>query len=296
MISVLIPCYNEDPSPLCQKILEVGRNIDGLEIIVGDDHSQDPVHLSPGLKSVRIQRNPQNLGYNKNRNALARSSVNDKILFLDADVMPGTQDFLEKHLEALDAWPDKIICGGIYYGDKPSQTELHLKWLHGKYREGLNAELRKKNPGRAFHAGNFSSAKQVFLDHPFPEKEKAYGYNDTIYGLILDKKGLLLHIDNPVENLGLMPHKKFLLKAERAAQNLKKMEGDPEFYPFLKEIRLYKAVARLRDSGMDKMALWWLEKRKSRLLKKLHSESPSLRAFDLYRLFLTLQAFQNKES
>ncbi len=296
MISVLIPCYNEDPSPLCHKILEIGKNIDGLEIIVGDDHSHNPVQLSSGLESVRIQRNTQNLGYNKNRNELARSSTNDKVLFLDADVMPRSKDFLEKHLEALDTWPDKIICGGIYYGDKPTQAELHLKWLHGKYREGLNAELRKKNPGRAFHAGNFSSAKQVFLDHSFPEKDKAYGYNDTVYGLILDKKGLLVHIDDPVENLGLIPVEKFLLKAELAAQNLKKMERDPKLSPFLKEIRLYKAVARLRDSGMDKMALWWLEKRKSKLLKKLHSESPSLRAFDLYRLFLTLQAFQNKDS
>jgi glycosyltransferase involved in cell wall biosynthesis len=293
VISVLIPAYNEDPTDLCQGLLKEGRSLEGFEVLVGDDCSLEKIPIpDPDIDPfIRVIRNSKNLGYNKNRNNLAREAKNKKLLFLDADVRLISNLFLENYIKSSTEHPDAFICGGMVSGDKPMDSSLLLKWHHMKDREGFPAEKRSSNPGRSFSAANFLCPKSLFLKYPFSVGGLLYGYNDTIYGLKLESTGeQIIHTNNPVINTGLITAEEFIDRAKQAAKNLTEISEDPELKKLLVKIRLFKAQENLKKFKLRSPVSMALKLLRPVFLKNLMLGKPNLKYYDYYRLSLLLEA------
>ncbi|MBK9012976.1 MAG: hypothetical protein IPM82_02230 [Saprospiraceae bacterium] len=63
---------------------------------------------------------------------------------------------------------------------------------------------------------NFLIPRQLFLEIQFDETLRQYGHEDTLFGMELARRQVpIVHIDNPLEHIGLEPVDVFLRKTEQ---------------------------------------------------------------------------------
>ena len=252
MLSILIPCRHYDCSELVAELHRQCKDV-GLEyeILVGDDNGEKP------------------LGRAAMRNQLLEKSQYDYVLFMDADAMVCRLDFIRKYWNHKDEAP--VILGGLETPDKPKEKGYMLRW---KYE---NANKTKEN----FTVFNAFFSKSIFERVRFDdEKCKSYGHEDTLFGVDLQKNGILpLYINNPLIHNGIDTSEAFLKKSEIAIENLIKI-GEP-------------LVSRTHLGGMGislkKLHLAFVVKGlfrmfKSSIRRNLLSEKPSLKLFQFYKL------------
>ena len=121
--------------------------------------------------------------------------------------------FLETYINSISK-SSELIYGGILYHDNSPSHENLLRWLYGKKREALNAELRNKNKYLRFLTLSFLIKKNVFNKVKFNEDIPNNRHEDTLFAYDLKKANInLKHIDNPVYHLGLESSKTFLEKS-----------------------------------------------------------------------------------
>ena len=296
MISILIPAYNENPVGLCKKLEDFSRDIPGFEILVGDDHSAEPIKdaLSrEDLQKTRVIRNEKNLGYNLNRNNLAKKAANEILIFMDSDVMPAKSSFIYNYYSEFEKSSTQFVCGGMEYGARPEDPKLLLKWIHGKEREQLVAKDRRKTPGRSITTSNLAVRRSLFLENPFLEMKTGYGYNDTVYGLRIESLGFQIsHIDNPIVHLGLIPADELIERARQASLNLKLLSELSDYSPLLAKIKIFSAYKKMRQSGLLGLIHKVLKNREKKLRKNLLSTEPELKNYDQLRLLFLISAMK----
>lgn len=284
MLSVLIPVYNWDVRNLVNALHRqcVAANIE-FEILAVDDFSTDlklknansTIQL-PHFQLIGLQ---ENVGNAEARNILARTAKYNWLLFLDADMMPFHEHFVELYLEQIKENDFDIMSGGILYENEVS-TEFRLKWLHGKKTE---EQIPGKDPYLEIRGNNFLVRKEIFLQNPFGGLPENYGYVDTHFGLKLKaSKARVKIINNPCVHLGLETNERFVEKHKKAVRNaFWMMNHQPEMAENLKIIRTYKMIKRL---GLKSPIGYLFKKFEKNLLRNLHSENPSLFQFQLYKL------------
>lgn len=285
MLSILIPIYNFDISRLVEVLHEqaVLTSID-FEIICFDDGSRaDFKALNRMLaekEQVQYVELPENMGRSKIRNELAKVAKYTYLLFMDCDSKVVRDDFIQNYLNACAS--DTLVYGGrVYNQAPPEEADLVFHWHYGRAREQVDYRVRQKQPYHAFQTNNFLIPRRLFLDIQFEEALKQYGHEDTLFGFELKRRGApMLHIDNPLEHLGLESVEVFLNKTEKGLENLLKLSYD---FPFI-ETKLLKAFRFCKRSGLGYVLRWgfgWVE---ARLERKLRSGRPDLRYFDVYKL------------
>ena len=126
MLSVLIPTYNHECVLLAD---EISAQIDaaGLdaEVVVLDDGSTDMKSLADNsvieqIDHCRYVVLPTNIGIARSRNRLMDEAKGDKLLFLDSDIWPKSDDFIVRYLEASDK--ADVVVGGIDVATRPWPT------------------------------------------------------------------------------------------------------------------------------------------------------------------------------
>jgi hypothetical protein len=133
---------------------------------------------------------------------------------------------------------------------------------------------------------NFLIPKTVFQDIRFEERIRHYGHEDTLFGMELQRRGIsVLHLDNPLEHIGLETAEVFLQKTVQAVQNLVwlRVQGFPV------ETRLLGAADVLKRYRLLSLAGFLLRMAAPIMKKNLLSARPSLRALDGYKLMVLLQ-------
>lgn len=215
-MSVLIPVYNWDVSALLLRIIkEANASLlkDRIEVIALDDGSSDPIiaagnevfcsgHRQPYLEYSCLDRN---IGRSAVRNLLAAKASGNFLLFLDCDVLPDSDRFLQNYLERAAADDFDVVCGGISYrtrilNDPGYDYHAYL----GNRKEVKPASERNKAPWRYILTSNIMVRKSVFQGTPFNERFTGYGYEDIEWGVRLAQKYRILHIDNTASHLGLV--------------------------------------------------------------------------------------------
>ncbi len=299
MLSVLIPTYNQDCSELVEKLTQQGGELEeGFELIVGDDASSDVRVLEALdrlalLPAVRVIHNVSNVGRAKGRNLLAREAVGDVLLFIDSDAMVPPEFSLKRYLDAIRE--ADVVCGGLRHPDVNPCPQATLRFKYEKEADKQRmAETRNLHPCQQISTFSLMVRKDLFLGILFDEQCTDYGYEDTLFGAELEKRGAkVLHIDNPLIHTGLEPNDVFLDKTERALRTLKRLE------PLMaSHSRLLQTVHKLRRCHIA-----WLVSAVYRLFRpllrrNLLGRNPSLKAFAFYKLgyFLTLKPYKNTES
>ena len=291
MLSINIPVYNYEVSELVSQLAEQADDMQIVyEIRVYDDGSEETVKLKnckiAGLPGVIYSELGKNLGRSAIRNKMGMDSKFKYLLFIDADSLPVSEDYLENFIEFTK--PNRVICGGTAYKtEKPVHTEKYLRWFYGTNREAISAKTRNSKKGFIITSNNFLIEKSVFEKIHFREDLKTYGHEDTLLGYDLFRNEIeIIHIDNPVEHTGLEDSRVFIEKTKTALKSLHQitqqiLPRDNDFMQQVHFLNRYSAITKYLPS----MFLRLFYKLFHRIIESnLTGDKPSLFLFDLYKL------------
>jgi glycosyltransferase involved in cell wall biosynthesis len=291
MLSINIPVYNYEVGELVSQLAEQADDMQIVyEIRVYDDGSQEKVKLKnckiAGLPGVIYIELEQNLGRSGIRNKMGMESKFKYLLFIDADSMPVSEDYLENFIEFAE--PNRVLCGGTAYkSEKPDEQGKYLRWFYGTNREAISAKTRNSKKGFIITSNNFLIEKSVFEKVHFREDLKAYGHEDTLLGYDLFRSGIeIFHIDNPVEHTGLEDSYIFLDKTKTALKSLYQithqiLPGDNDFVQQVHFLNRYSAITKI----LPPVFLRLFYKLFHRFIESnLTGDKPSLFWFDVYKL------------
>ena len=287
-LSICIPVYNQDVTSLVHDLHRQALGIScDFEILLMEDGSTSFLEENSSLATldrVRYVRLPQNVGRAAVRNKLADEAQYEYLLFMDCDVSPFDDSFLERYVRMEGS---EVVMGGCRYGDAPLSDKHILRWRYGKEREEKSAEVRNQHPYDSFSVFNFMIRKSVFMRIRFDESLPGYGHEDTMFGLYLKRKGIhITHIDNELLHLDSTSSDVFLRKSRNAVANLYlicQREGFAEdLAGGIRILRCFRWIVRFRLSSLFAktypLVCSWCE-------KNLLGKHPNLLIFDLYRLF-----------
>ncbi len=316
MLSILIPIFNFDIRPLVANLHGQCEALGiGYEILCFDDGSTPEFKTLNKeiwkLPNVIYREMPTNLGRSAIRNALGKAARFDYLLFMDCDSKVVSSDFIKKYAGHIHVgffpWdspnkdamknsgqnpnesptippgrPNALVYGGRCYADTPpTDHAIYFHWYYGRYREQTTAAERSRSPYHGFMSNNFMVPKSIFLDIQFDETLRQYGHEDTLFGMELSKRGVpIIHIDNPLEHIGLESVDVFLKKTEQGIENLVKLkkEGKPI------ESRLLVAMQRCKKYRIDWLVSGIVSVAKPFMVQQLKSKNPNLAIFDLLKL------------
>lgn len=295
MLSILIPIYNFDLRPLVRDLLaQASEQVVPIEIVLLDDGSElrfrEKNQELQNWEGVMYEELPQNVGRARIRNLLAQKARYDYLLFMDGDSRVVRKDYLLRYLQRL--LPNTVLYGGRVYPDQPPQeADLHLHWFVGKAREESTAAQRQKAPYRSFMTNNYLLPKSIQLAIPFEERLLQYGHEDTLFGLQLETAGVdILHLDNPIEHIGLEKTTVFLDKTKKAIQNLVFLA---KAYPEM-QTRLLQVARRFQRLRLDGLLLRRFRRKAEKWEQKLQEKQPDLTIFDLWKLGVLLEEMHKK--
>ena len=286
MLSILIPVYNYDIRPLVTELQRqcIASQIK-FEILVQDDASEIFTTENGTITNFNFCSytvNQKNRGRSSVRNMLAHSAQFDNLLFLDADTMPVNAFFISNYICQITN-DEKIVYGGIVYQIKKPENSKVLRWIYGKKREALNVVKRNAKPYLSFLTLNFLIKKSIFKKVSFNENIPNLRHEDTLFSFDLMKNNIeIVHIDNPVKHLGLDLNDNFIIKSEKAIDNLHYLISTKLIdYSY---VRLAKMTTFIKKSNLQFLVSTIFTFIKPILLKNMRSNKPSLLLFDLYRL------------
>ena len=106
MLSILIPTYNYDITHLVYELHKQATKAEiDFEIICFDDCSDVFVNENNlkinSLNNTRIIISEKNLGRTDSRQILCNSAIYNWLLFLDADVIPKSDNYIEHYIDKI---------------------------------------------------------------------------------------------------------------------------------------------------------------------------------------------------
>ncbi len=296
-LSILMPTYNNVCVGLvktlhaqCERIAEEAANGFSYEIIVADDGSTDSHTVAENrrinaLDHCRFIERTANSGRSAIRNFLAQESSKDWLLFIDSDVVVGSDGFVSEYIRC-DA--SEVVCGGVTIGQDDGTLSSNLRYRYEKAEaHNHTAEARRNSEHKCFRTTNFMVRRDIMLANPFDETITAYGYEDVMFGKRLCEKGIsIYHIDNPVVLDDYEDNRRFVEKTEESLRTLFLLRKRLSDYSNL--LGFINKIARL---GLTKPLLAW-HKHAGRLERKnLMGRNPNLLVFKLYKIgyYLSLE-------
>lgn len=285
MLSILIPSFNYNVLPLVTEIHRqvTEANIE-FEIICFDDHSTTLFLENEkinNLHNTKYEILEKNIGRTSIRNLLAKKAKFSYFLFLDADVVPVEDNFIEKYLVHIKA-NNKIVFGGCFYRNTPPQNSQIFRYIYGKKREEKPAEGRNKNPHQYVFSGNVLIQKQLFLETNYKPEGNYYGMDVYFSYLLYSKKIPIVHIDNPIYHLGLENNIVFFEKSLEAVKTKKRLllnlEKVENISPLLKHYKI------LKKYHLQSIVIIGFKIIKPILKRLVLNNNPNLFCFDIYRL------------
>lgn len=283
--------YNRAVGELINSLLAQRADWPGpLEIILLDDGSAEVFQLQnrflAALSEVVYRELPRNVGRAAVRNQLAAAGQYEWLLLLDNDSLLPDQQFLARYAAAASQ-AEVLIGGTCYEAAPPADSDLYLRWLYGQEREARPATMRQAAPYSQLTINNALIRAEVFRRFPLDERLTGYGHEDTKFGVELAAAQVpVLHLDNPVIHDGLESATVFLAKSEQAVRNLAQVYREDGLGT---DSRLLQMALRLRRLGLGGLAQNTLSAAVAKLKQNLLSNTPTLRALDLLKLYWLLR-------
>ena len=286
MLSILIPCYKYDCFPLAKELHKqcLATGID-FEIICIDDGSHSNHNVSNkqinDLTNSSFSVLDKNIGRSAIRNLLASKAQHEYLLFLDSDVWPSNEDFIQRLIANLN--PKGLVYGGVQSNNAIQNKNKNLRWIYRKTRECPPLEERLKNPYYTFASACFLIHKEVFNTVKFNESLTQYGCEDILFAHELNLKEIpIYHIENPIFHNQTEQSSVFLIKTKQALENLKYLTDQNTLPSNIYRItKLHKLISTIRLTPIVSKLFSSFE---NSLEKNLQSTNPSLFVYDLYRL------------
>ena len=218
MISILIPIYNYNISSLVCEIHKqaIHANIE-FEIICFDDKSEKYISENKStidaFEHTKILVSNKNIGRTNARQILSDNSKYNWLLFLDADVIPKSGNFIEHYIDKTNSCYE-VIYGGLAYSKAKPEHKSILRWLYGQTYEEVDAKKRNLNPHQLITSGNFIIKKTVFDKINLQIDRKGYGLDNYFAALLKQNNIKVSHINNEVYHFGIENSIVYLSKVE----------------------------------------------------------------------------------
>lgn len=292
-LSVLIPFYRYDPSPLALALDRGAASLAGrVELILLDDGAVDArlaeasAELIADLKTpAQLIRLTTNQGRAKGRNRLIAAARAPYLLFLDCDMAPDSPEFLARWLGLIDAEAPKVAVGGFSLKQARPGPQHRLHAALQLRAECLPAAARCRDPGKYVYTSNLLARREVFDLEPFDEAFRGWGWEDVDFGMRAAARFGVVHIDNPASHLGLDTVEALLAKYDQSGPNFarfcaKHAEAAARFPSY----RLAKMLKRQPGRALARAAL------KAAALAEAAPLSLRIVAAKLYRAFVYAEA------
>jgi glycosyltransferase involved in cell wall biosynthesis len=209
-LSILIPVYNWDVRPLLKKLQAQCTGLEertGVEIIVMDDGSTekfDTAVTAEQLSLVVYEELAVNRGRVAVRNALLDKANGEFVLFLDADMLPDHDDFIQVYIDQAKAGAE-IVCGGIsYLQSREDDADYSFYLYKSRKTEALPAVARNATPWRYLFTSNIMLRRNILDLIRFDSRFKGYGFEDIEWAIRLSEAHTINHVDNTCSHLGVM--------------------------------------------------------------------------------------------
>jgi glycosyltransferase involved in cell wall biosynthesis len=271
-ISIVIPAYRYDCSDLIDALSRC-RQSSLAEIIVYDDGSRDHGLLArmeqnagAAQAAARIVASWSNRGAAAARNSAIGHARSEWILLLDADMSPEGADFIEAWLDAADRLEEPVVVVGgqsLRFASTSRKFALH-RWRQLRA-DCLPAERRNEAPGLYVSCSNLLAHREIFDTCPFDDGFAGAGWEDVEWGLRVQRRFPIHHIDNCATHLGLEDDRTLIARYQGSGANFarlaKRHPVDAEAMP------LYRAARACRP---------WPFRRGFKVLARLLAKSPLL--------------------
>lgn len=285
MLSILIPTYNYNVVSLVESLSGQLKEVDyPYEILVADDASNNPDIVEKNrfinqFPHTSYLEQTENKGRTATRNLLARSAKYASLLFMDADVLPKRESFIQ-NFDVQNNTSD-VVFGGIAYEENPPEKDKILRWKYGKAREAKPVSERKKIPYLSLISGCCFIKKDVFLKANNVHENK-YGVDVLFAENLQNMNASVLHIENPCIHLGLEDNEVFIEKTKKGLETLALLSKQGKISNDYRPIQqAYKSLKKNHLLGFFNLVL---RSCKPLIEKNLKRGNPSLFLFDLYRL------------
>ena len=231
-VSVVVPFLNYDVLPLARRLLQLaGPTGVPVPLIFVDDGSPDPAFrqalwalLKDAAQPCLLASLPCNVGRARVRNILCRLACTPYLLYLDADMWPDRDDFLQRYLGWIADGTVDVIYGGRSV-DKVvltgPQYRLHRQMTQA--REALPATVRRQSPAFHFYSCNFVVRREILDAYPLDEQFTGWGWEDMEWASRVAGKYAIRHEDNPASHLGLLTAPQILKKYDESIGNFRLM-------------------------------------------------------------------------
>lgn len=288
MLSILIPVYNYNIAKLVEDLYVQGLDaLVDFEIIVMEDGSDLFLEENKQAASREFCRYiplEKNIGRSAIRNRLADEAKYKHLVFMDCDAEVCNPNYIRRY--AAFQHEECVVVGGTIYDPDENNPNYSLRLKYGRQREAQAFHERQKRKYQTFSSFNFLISKSIFNKVRFDENIRGYGHEDTLFGHCLFENGYeIQHIDNSLIHKGLDDNKTFIRKTEIATENLYRLYQTGR-YPFLaKESKLLYNFTRINKLKLTSLFALNYKALKQFMQNRLSSPNPSLRLYDLYKLF-----------
>lgn len=255
-LSIVVPFFNYDVSALATRLLLLARRA-GVPvplIFVDDGSPHAECHhrlwavLSEAEQPCLLAVLHKNVGRAKVRNYLCQLARTPYLLYLDADMWPDREDFLQQYLTWVTAGGVDVIYGGRS-ADKVvvDGPDYELHRLMTVQREALPAAVRRKCPAYHFYSCNFVVRREILAHVPLDERFTGWGWEDCEWASRVARSYDIRHEDNSASHLGLLNAKQLLKKYDESVVNFKLMlDRRPDLLTPTPLFRVSRLIGRLK--------------------------------------------------
>jgi glycosyltransferase involved in cell wall biosynthesis len=247
VLSVLIPFKNDDPRRLLAALDAHPANV---EVIVLDDGTGDAGRNAEVTAAIEAMSLParlvtlaRNEGRSKGRNRLVSHARGGHFLFLDSDMIPDADAFLDNWVSEA-ARGAEVVFGGFSLIQLEPRPEHALHRAMATHSDCLTAEERRRTPEKYVFTSNLLARRDVFEAEAFDEGFAGWGWEDVEWGMRVARRWPIGHIDNTATHLGLDTAPVIAAKYEQSAANFARViAAHPQVvstYPSYRVARLLK--------------------------------------------------------
>ena len=253
-VSVLMPFLRDDPADLLGLLDREAEALAGaVEIVVLDDGTADTA-LTERLRTqvaalalpVRLITLSVNEGRSNGRNRLAHTARGDFLLFLDSDMRPDDDRFLQTWAALARDERPAVVFGGFSLAQAPTDARFAVHRAMATRSECLDAATRSLAPEKYVYTSNLLVRRDVFDQEAFDPAFTGWGWEDVEWAMRVSRRHPIHHIDNPATHMGLDTVQALAGKYEQSAANFARVVArHPDIVTAYPSFRAAKALKRL---------------------------------------------------